>query len=145
MSDGWENWMLFDIQAAFTAGDYSPAMASLSYPVAAKFVLLALTNVAIGLALARLGSRWWVLAGTLVIVACVPALMAIAVPSHYGWTLLAATGGGWMALFGTAAIANWRALVQKRAVMEVEPLDERPLSAPAVSASSRPTFGRRRV
>lgn len=144
LSDGRENWLLFDIQTAFTAGDYSPAMASLPYPVAAKFVLLALTNVAIGLALARLGGRWWVLAGTLVIVACVPALMAIAVPSLYGWTLLAATGGGWIALLGTAAIANWRALVQKRPLVEIEPPDERRRPAATTSPSSRPTFGRRR-
>jgi hypothetical protein len=40
--DAYENWLLFDIQAAFTAGDYSPAMASLPYPVAAKFLFLAL-------------------------------------------------------------------------------------------------------
>src|SRR3546814_2381787 len=27
LCDAWENWLLFDIQAAFTLGDYSPAMA----------------------------------------------------------------------------------------------------------------------
>lgn len=143
LCDARENWLLLDIQTAFTAGDYSPAMASLPYPVAAKFVLLALTNVAIGLALSRLGGRWWTLAGTLVIVACVPALMAIAVPSHYGWTLLATTGGGWIALLGTAAIANWRAL-RKRPLVEVEPPGEPPRTATVASASPRPTFGRRR-
>jgi len=144
LCDAWENWLLFDIQTAFTAGDYSPAMASLPYPVAAKFVLLALTNVVIGLALARLGGRWWTLAGTLVIVACVPALMAIAVPSHYGWTLLAATGGGWIALLGTAGIANWRALVQKRPLADADPPDDRPRAVAAASAPPRGRFGRRR-
>lgn len=144
LSDAWENWLLFDIQAAFTAGDYSPAMAGLPYPVAAKFVLLALTNVAIGLGLAQLGGRWWTLAGTLVIVACVPALMAIAVPSLYGWTLLAATGGGWIALLGTAAIANWRAVLQKRPLVSTEATAKRPAPAPAPDTPPRPTFGRRR-
>ena len=143
LCDAWENWLLLDIQAAFTAGDYSPAMASLPYPVAAKFVLLALANVAIGLALARLGGRWWTLAGTLVIVACIPALMAIAVPSHYGWTLLAATGGGWISLLGTAGIASWRALVHKQPLTRIEPnLAPRP-TARAPSPPSHPTFGRR--
>ena len=144
LCDGYENWLLFDIQAAFTAGDYSPAMASLPYPVAAKFVLLALTNVAIGLAMARLGGRWWTLAGTLVIVACVPALMAIAVPSTYGWTLLAATGGGWIALLGTAVIASWRAFAQKRPLAEAEPPGMLQQPVPARPAPQRPTFGRRR-
>lgn len=144
LCDARENWLLFDIQTAFTAGDYSPAMASLPYPVAAKFVLLALTNVVVGLALAQLGGRWWTLAGTLVIVACVPALMAIAVPSQYGWTLLAATGGGWIALLGTAVIANWRALVQKRPLIRIEPCcDHRP-TARTPGTPSRPVFGRRR-
>ena len=144
LCDAYENWLLLDIQAAFTVGDYSPAMASLPYPVAAKFVLLALTNVATGLALAQLGGRWWTLAGTLVIVACVPVLMAIAVPSHYGWTLLATTGGGWIALLGTAAIASWRALVRKQPLVEVEPAARRPRRAATASPPSRPTFGRRR-
>lgn len=142
--DGYENWLLFDIQTAFTAGDYSPAMASLPYPVAAKFILLALTNVAIGLALAQLGGRWWTLAGTLVIVACVPALMAIAIPSRYAWTLLAAIGGGWIALLGTAAIASWRALVWKRSLVEAEPPESILPQAPARPVPRRPTFGQRR-
>jgi len=144
LCDARENWLLFDIQAAFTAGDYSPAMASLPYPVAAKFILLALTNVAIGLSLAQLGGRWWTLAGTLVIVACVPALMAIALPSHYGWTLLAATGGGWIALLGTAAIACWRAFAQKRPLVEAEPPEMLQQPGPVRPAPRRPTFGRRR-
>src|SRR3546814_13685976 len=29
LCDAWENWLLLDIQAAFTLGDYSPAMANL--------------------------------------------------------------------------------------------------------------------
>ena len=119
LSDAWENWLLFDIQAAFTVGDYSPAMASLPYPVAAKFTLLALTNVAIGLAIAQIG-RWHQLAGTLVIVACVPVLMAIAMPARYGWTLLASTGGGWIVLLGLAAMASWRVAVRKRPLIEPE-------------------------
>src|SRR3546814_20333743 len=57
LCDAWENWLLFDIQAAFTLGDYSPAMASLPWPVAAKFLLLGLTNVVIGVAAMQFG-RW---------------------------------------------------------------------------------------
>ncbi len=56
LCDAWENWLLFDIQAAFTLGDYSPAMASLPYPVAAKFLLLATTNVAIGAGATQTGA-----------------------------------------------------------------------------------------
>src|SRR3546814_7797081 len=40
LCDAWENWLLFDIQAAFTLGDYSPALASLPWPVAAQFLML---------------------------------------------------------------------------------------------------------
>ena len=123
-------------------------MASLSYPVAAKFVLLALTNVAIGLALAQLGGRWWTLAGTLVIVACVPTLMAIALPAHYGWTLLAAAGGGWIVLLGTTAIACWRGMMRGRPLvvaLTAPPL--RPVVRPSARHPASPPatgFGRRR-
>ena len=142
LCDAWENWLLFDIQAAFTVGDYSPAMASLPYPVTAKFVLLALTNVAIGLGIARIG-RWHQLAGTLVIVACVPVLMAIAVPARYGWTLLASTGGGWIVLLGLAAIASWRAAVGKRPLIPPEtPAPARRRAKPD-AAPARKLFGRR--
>src|SRR3546814_12693728 len=48
LCDAWENTLLFDIQTAFTLGDYSPAMASLPWPVAAKFILLAPANIAVG-------------------------------------------------------------------------------------------------
>ncbi len=148
LCDGYENWLPFDTEAAFTAGDHSPAMASLPYPVAAKFVLLALTNVANGHALAQLGGRWWSLAGTLVIVACVPALMTIALPAHYGWTLLAAAGGGWILLLGISATACWRGMMQGRPLVVaptappvrsvVRPSARRPESPPATG------FGRRR-
>ena len=142
LCDAWENWLLFDIQAAFTVGDYSPAMASLPYPVTAKFVLLALTNVAIGLGIARIG-RWHQLAGTLVIVACVPVLMAIAVPARYGWTLLASTGGGWIILLGLAAIASWRAAVGKCPLIPPEmPAPARRRAKPD-AAPARKLFGRR--
>src|SRR3546814_21027306 len=63
LCDAWENWLLFDIQAAFKLGDYSPAMASLPWPVAAKFLLFRLTNVLLGVAAMQLG-RWWALFGT---------------------------------------------------------------------------------
>src|SRR3546814_20116075 len=54
----WENWLLFDIQAAFTLGDYSPAIANLPSPVAAKFLLLAATTVIIGEAATRIRRGW---------------------------------------------------------------------------------------
>ncbi|WP_374392242.1 hypothetical protein [Sphingopyxis sp.] len=142
LCDAWENWLLFDIQAAFTVGDYSPAMASLPYPVAAKFALLALTNVAIGLGIARIG-RWHELAGTLVIVACVPVLMAIAVPARYGWTLLASTGGGWIVLLGLAMMASWRAAVRKRPLVEPEMPAPATRRAEPDAAPARKLFGRR--
>src|SRR3546814_727681 len=82
LCDAWENWLLFDIQAAFTLGDYSPAMANLPYPVAAKFLLLAATNVMIGAAATRLG-RWWALFGTLAILAAIPTVMAIITPEAF--------------------------------------------------------------
>ena len=142
LCDAWENWLLFDIQAAFTVGDYSPAMASLPYPVTAKFVLLALTNVAIGLGIARIG-RWHQLAGTLVIVACVPVLMAIALPARYGWTLLASTGGGWIVLLGLAMMASWRAAARKRPLVEPQmPAPARRRDAPD-AIPGRKLFGRR--
>ena len=140
--DAWENGLLLDIQAAFTLGDYSPAMASLPYPVAAKFTLLALTNVAIGLAIAQIG-RWHQLAGTLVIVACVPVLMAIALPARYGWTLLASTGGGWIVLLGLAMMASWRAAARKRPLVEPQmPAPARRRDAPD-AIPGRKLFGRR--
>jgi len=143
LCDAYENWLLFDIQAAFTAGDYSPAMASLPWPVAAKFLLLAVTNVAIGFALAQLG-RWWLLAGTLVIVAAVPTVMAVTAPESFGWTLIAAAGGGWVALLATAAIASWRALAKKRPLADFEAVASRPRTAPAGAATPRRMFGKRR-
>lgn len=143
LCDAYENWLLFDIQAAFTAGDYSPSMASLPYPVAAKFVLLALTNVAIGLALAQLG-RWWTLAGTLVIVACVPTLMAIAIPERFGWTLLASAAGGWIALLATATIASWQAVVGKQPLAQHRIVTPPPPMSSAAAPAPRKLFGRRR-
>ncbi len=143
LCDAYENWLLLDIQAAYTVGDYSPMMASLPYPVAAKFLLLALTNVAIGIGLAQIG-RWWALVGTLVIVACIPTLMAVVAPENFGWTLLAATGGGWVALLGTAAIASWRALVHKRPLVDFEMAAPRAQPVAAQAAPARKLFGRRR-
>ncbi|WP_447761000.1 hypothetical protein [Sphingopyxis panaciterrae] len=119
LSDAWENWLLLDIQAAFTIGEYSPAMASLPWPVAAKFLLLALTNVAIGHAMTQMG-RWWQLAGTLVIVASLPVVMALVAPADFGWTLIASIGGGWIVLLGMAAIGSWRALIGKRPLVDFE-------------------------
>lgn len=146
LCDAWENWLLLDIQAAFTAGDYSPAMASLPYPVAAKFLALAATNIAIGLAMARIG-RWWQLAGTLVILACIATPMALIAPPAFGWALVAATGGGWIALLGMAAIGSWQALARGRPLVDFErgaPIGKpaAPIAAPAPGA--RKAFGRRK-
>lgn len=108
IADAYENWLLLDIQAAFTLGDYSPAMASLAVPVAAKFLLLAATNAVLGAAMMQLG-RWWALAGLLVILAAVPTVMAIITPAAFAWALLPSAGAGWIALLLLAATASWRA------------------------------------
>lgn len=142
LADAYENWLLLDIQAAFTAGDYSPAMVSLPWPVAAKFLLLALTNVAVGLALAQTG-RWGTLFGTLVIVACVPTLMALTAPPHFGWTLLAATAGGWIALLVAAAVGSWRAAVRHRPLADFGAPAPHPRPMPAPPPTVARTFGRR--
>lgn len=143
LCDAYENWLLFDIQAAFTAGDYSPAMASLPYPVAAKFLALAATNVAIGGAAMQLG-RWWALFGTIAILAAIPTVMAIITPAAFAWALVPSAAGGWLLLLALAATGSWRAFARKRPLVDrenaaVEP-DEGPTAAPA-----RPVFGRRRT
>lgn len=142
LCDAYENWLLFDIQTAFTAGDYSPAMASLPWPVAAKFLLLALANIAIGFGIAQIG-RWWLLVGTLVIVASVPTVMAVTAPESFGWTLIAAAGGGWVALLGTAAIASWRALAKKRPLVDFETAMPKQHRTAADAVPQRKMFGRR--
>lgn len=118
LCDAYENWLLFDIQAAFTAGDYSPAMASLPYPVAAKFLLLAITNVVIGAAATQLG-RWWALFGTVAILAAIPTVMAIITPAAFAWALIPSAAGGWLLLLALAAAGSWRALVQKRPLVDL--------------------------
>jgi hypothetical protein len=143
LCDAWENYLLFDIQAAFTLGDYSPAMASLLYPVAAKFLLLAATNVMIGAAATQIG-RWWALFGTIAILAAIPTVMAIITPAAFAWALIPSAAGGWLLLLALAAAGSWRALVRKRPL--VDPGDtasipgERQAAAPV-----RPVFGRRRT
>src|SRR3546814_3515127 len=86
LCDAWENWLLFDIQAAFTLGDYSPAMASLPWPVAAKFILLALANLAIGYGMMQLGRRWQ-LPAALVMAPTIAVALALAAPPAFGWPL----------------------------------------------------------
>jgi hypothetical protein len=113
LCDAYENSLLFDIQAAFTAGNYSPAMASLPYPVAAKFMLLAATNVVIGAAATKLG-RWWALVGSVAILAAIPTVMALITPAAFAWALIPSAAGGWLLLLALAATGSWRALVQKR-------------------------------
>ena len=100
LCDAYENWLLFDIQAAFTLGDYSPAMASLPWPVAAKFLALTLTNAAIGYAMVQMGRRWQ-LAGTLVLIPCLATIMAlIAALVRVSARNFAATGQGRLAIAG---------------------------------------------
>jgi len=118
LCDAYENWLLFDIQAAFTAGDYSPAMASLPYPVAVKFLLLAVTNVIIGAAATQLG-RWWALFGTIAILAAIPTVMALITPAAFAWALIPSAAGGWLLLLALAAAGSWRALVQKRPLVDL--------------------------
>ncbi|WP_432769323.1 hypothetical protein [Sphingopyxis sp.] len=145
LCDAYENALLFDIQAAYTLGDYSPAMASLPGPVSAKFLALAATNVAIGLALTRIG-RWWGLFGTLVILAAIPTIMALIAPAAFGWALVPSTGAGWIVLLAVAATGSWAALVQKRPLVDyAAPVLRRRVAdeAPLVRAP-RPLFGRRK-
>ena len=143
LCDAYENWLLFDIQAAFTAGDYSPAMASLPYPVAAKFLALAATNVAIGAAAMQLG-RWWALFGTIAILAAIPTVMAIITPAAFAWALVPSAAGGWLLLLALAVTGSWRAFARKRPLFDREnaatEAGEGQTAAPA-----RPVFGRRRT
>ncbi|WP_194955322.1 hypothetical protein [Sphingopyxis solisilvae] len=117
LCDAYENWLLFDIQAAFTLGDYSPAMASLPYPVAAKFLLLAATNVVIGAAATQLG-RWWALFGTVAILAAIPTVMALITPAAFAWALVPSAAAGWLLLLALAAAGSWRALASKRPLVD---------------------------
>ncbi len=115
--DAWENWLLFAIQVAFALGDYAGEMETLAAPVMAKFLLLTATNIVIGTALAQIPGRGWMLAGTLVVVPCVATVMALIAPMAFGWTLGPAIAAGWLALLGTAAIASWRLVRGKRALV----------------------------
>lgn len=115
--DAWENWLLFAIQVAFALGDYAGEIETLAAPVMAKFLLLTATNIVIGTALAQIPGRGWMLAGTLVVVPCVATVMALIAPMAFGWTLGPAIAAGWLALLGTAAIASWRLVRGKRALV----------------------------
>ncbi|SBV31324.1 conserved membrane protein of unknown function [uncultured Sphingopyxis sp.] len=141
LCDAWENWLLFDIQAAFTLGDYSPAMASLPYPVAAKFLLLAATNVVIGAAATQFG-RWWALFGTLAILAAIPTAMAIVTPAAFAWALIPSAAGGWLLLLALAAAGSWQTLARKRPLVDWS--DTAPAMPDAVPPVRR-VFGRRRT
>jgi hypothetical protein len=143
LCDAWENWLLFDIQAAFTLGDYSPAMASLPWPVAAKFLLLAATNVAIGAAATQMG-RWWALFGTVAILAAIPTVMAIITPAAFAWALLPSAAGGWILLLALAATGSWQALIRGRPLVDFDAAAPEPGEPPAAEPA-RPVFGRRRT
>lgn len=142
LCDAWENSLLFDIQAAFTLGDYSPAMASLPYPVAAKFLLLAATNVMIGAAATQMG-RWWALFGTVAILPAIPTVMAIITPAAFAWALIPSAAGGWLLLITLAAVGSWRARFGRRPLVDFETATlEQP--APPTREPARRGFGRRR-
>ena len=143
LCDAYENWLLFDIQAAFTAGDYSPAMASLPTPVAAKFLLLAATNVAIGAAATQMG-RWWALFGTVAILAAIPTAMAIITPAAFAWALIPSAAGGWILLLALAAAGSWRALVRGRPLVDFDAAPTPPSTPATEPAPMRPMFGRRK-
>ena len=143
LCDAWENWLLFDIQAAFTLGEYSPAMASLPYPVSAKFLLLAATNVVIGGAATQLG-RWWALFGTLAILAAIPTAMAIVTPAAFAWALIPSAAGGWILLLALAAAGSWQALAHKRPLVGWSDTAPAPAMPDAVPPARR-VFGRRRT
>ncbi|MEI4506873.1 hypothetical protein WBQ88_00895 [Sphingopyxis sp. CCNWLW253] len=143
LCDAWENYLLFDIQAAFTLGDYSPAMASLPYPVAAKFLLLGATNAMIGAAATQIG-RWWALFGTIAILAAIPTAMAIITPAAFAWALIPSAAGGWLLLLALAAVGSWQALIRKRPLVDLGnavPVSDEPQPA----SSTRRVFGRRRT
>lgn len=158
--DAWENWLLFAIQAAFTLGEYAPAIDTLAAPVIAKFLLLTATNILIGYALSQVPGRGWQLVGVLVIVPCVATVMALIAPMAFGWTLAAVIAAGWIALLGTAFIASWRALRHKIPLADFKGDDLAALKRrrsdrssvkdqggedDSLSGVSRPaTFGRRR-
>lgn len=143
LSDAYENYLLFDIQAAFTLGDYSPAMASLPYPVAAKFLLLAATNVVIGAAATQMG-RWWALFGTIAILATIPTVMAIITPAAFAWALIPSAAGGWLLLLALAAAGSWRARFGGRPLVDFNAATPEPAKPPA-PGPARPVFGRRRI
>ncbi|SEH17734.1 hypothetical protein SAMN05428974_2312 [Sphingopyxis sp. YR583] len=143
LSDAYENWLLFDIQAAFTLGDYSPAMASLPYPVAAKFLLLASTNVVIGAAATQIG-RWWALFGTIAILATIPTAMAIITPAAFAWALIPSAAGGWILLLALAAAGRWKAVVRKRPLVDLGASAPVP-GEPRAASPTRHMFGRRRT
>ena len=149
LCDAYENWLLFDIQAAFTLGDYSPAMASLPWPVAAKFLALTLTNAALGYAMVQMG-RWWQFAGTLILIPCLATIMALIAPAAFGWTLTAAIGAGWFALLATAAIGACHALLRREPLVNFDPDTPRRRAAdrndPEISLApgKRRHFGRRK-
>ena len=143
LSDAYENYLLFDIQAAFTLGDYSPAMASLPYPVAAKFLLLAATNVVIGVAATQMG-RWWALFGTIAILAAIPTVMAIITPAAFAWALIPSAAGGWLLLLALAAAGSWRGLAHRRPLVDFDAAATEPPALPAAEPG-RPAFGRRRT
>lgn len=143
LCDAWENYLLFDIQAAFTLGDYSPAMASLPYPVATKFLLLAATNVMIGAAATQM-NRWWALFGTIAILAAIPTVMAIITPVAFAWALIPSAAGGWLLLLALAAAGSWRALVHKRPLVDLGHTAPVPSERQAASPARR-VFGRRRT
>ncbi|WP_447757189.1 hypothetical protein [Sphingopyxis fribergensis] len=144
LCDAYENWLLFDIQAAFTAGDYSPAMASLPTPVAAKFLVLGLTNVVIGAAATQMG-RWWALFGTVAILAAIPTVMAIITPAAFAWALIPSAAGGWILLLALAAAGSWRALVGQRPLVDFDAAAAAEPGPPRAAEPARPVFGRRRT
>ena len=94
-------------------------MASLPYPVEAKFLLLAATNVVIGVAATQLG-RGWALFGTVAILAAIPTVMAIITPAAFAWALIPSAAGGWILLLALAAVGSWRALVGKRPLVDLD-------------------------
>lgn len=143
LCDAWENYLLFDIQAAFTLGDYSPAMASLPYPVAAKFLLLAVTNVMIGAAATQIG-RWWALFGTIAILAAIPTVMAIITPAAFAWALIPSAAGGWLLLLTLSVAGCWQAFARRHPLVDPDGTVAVP-GEPQPAPQGRRVFGRRRT
>lgn len=126
-ADAYENILLADIQAQFAAGSFSEALNRVAWPVWFKFFALTFINLIFGWAMIRLGSVWlWI--GRAMMALSLTTLLAWAIPSWFGWTMVLAQALSWLALLvlsgsGTALLfAYRRSLAFYAPVVEVRPV-----------------------